>query len=596
MQETRLGLRSMEEKFSNTRVYLPKAKKRGEVISYEKLTLEEEAGIIRLYNALVPEPISEKIDVKLIYEEGFPAFEKTIGKDAFSKVKKYFGIGRGMKAKMPKVPDRKIMALVGQLRTVENATKYISGYKELIEKVAKKLVWAPEEMKNLEKAKLIRAYIIIFFEYHFFVEDFSYIQQGNEQPEKVINKQLFQANNKKAIYPEELFFLNDMCIRYYQKGIMYGTIAEEIKLLDKRLRKEVLEFAELSLLPDGRFTSTNLPAKSYTFGSVRKLKMQANPVRGYYPIDAFFDKGLIEAWDFGAMYKLYRSVKTHLLEEYPKVKFPVVECQGACLFEGEIEIFKISAEEMFSSEQECKRFIRYVEYLISQDCILDVQYVLENGEIENRPLSVADFMGAVKFAKISEYLTEDSVQQDFDVANILLTRAGESSIWSEYQKDEISFEEVKETLKIDATFEKEVLHFKKKETPEETARRFAEECGFPDYDMELLTNVLLSGNEVLFEKYSAEEIDIQKLKKQLGYDDDFADMYFQLKAVDISAIEQRLLEIKKSFSGKSATIQKNRLLVNLYCYLVEGQIPCGIKMKAPKRNKALKPKNLRALI
>ena len=48
MQETRLGLRSMEETFSNTRVYLPKAKKRGEVISYVKLTLEEEAGIIRL--------------------------------------------------------------------------------------------------------------------------------------------------------------------------------------------------------------------------------------------------------------------------------------------------------------------------------------------------------------------------------------------------------------------------------------------------------------------------------------------------------------------------------------------------------------------
>lgn len=596
MQETRLGLRSMEEKFSNTRVYLPKAKKRGEVNSYEKLTLEEEAGIIRLYNALVPEPVSEEIDVKLIYEEGFPAFEKTIGVEAFSKVKKYFGIGRGMKSRMPKVPDRKIMALIGQLRTMENATKYISGYKELIEKVAEKLVWAPEEMTSLEKAKLIRAYIIIFFEYHFFVEDFSYTQYGNNQPEKVINKQLFQLNNKKCIYPEELFFLNDMCIRYYQKGIIYGTIAEEIKLLDKRLRKEVLEFAELSLLPDGRFTSTNLPAKSYTFGSVRKLKMQANPVRGYYPVDTFFDKGLIEAWDFGAMYKLYKSVKAHSLNEYPRVKFPVVECQGACLVEGEIEAFKVSEEEMFSSEQECKRFVRYVEYLAEKECTVDVQYVLENEELENRPLNVASFMGAIKFAELSEYLTEDSVQQDFDVANILLARAGESKIWSEYQRGEVSFEEVKETLKIDAIFEKEVLHFKKKETPEETARRFAEECGFPDYDMELLTNVLLSGNEVLFEKYSAEEIDIQKLKKQLGYDDDFADMYFQLKAVDISAIEQRLLEIKKSFSGKSATIQKNRLLVNLYCYLVEGQIPCGIKMKAPRRNKALKPKNLRALI
>lgn len=591
MEKTRLGLSTMEE----TRIYLPKPKKRGEVISYEKLTLEEEAGIIRLYNALVPEPISEKIDVKLIYMEGFPAFEKTIGKDAFSKVKKYFGIGRGMKAKMPKVPDRKIMALVGQLRTVENATKYISGYKELIEKVAKKLVWAPEEMTNLEKAKLIRAYIIIFFEYHFFVEDFSYTQYGNNQPEKVINKQLFQLNNKKCIYPEELFFLNDMCIKYYQKGIIYGTIAEEIKLLDKRLRKEVLDFAELNLLPDGRFASLNQPAKSHTFGSVRKLKMQVNPVRGYYPVDTFFDKGLIEAWDFGAMYKLYKSVKAHSLNEYPRVKFPVVECQGTRLVESEIEVFKVSEEEMFSSEQECERFVRYVEYLAEKECTVDVQYVLENEELENRPLNVASFMGAIKFAELSEYLTEDSVQQDFDVANILLARAGESKIWSEYQRGEVSFEEVKETLKIDAIFEKEVLHFKKKETPEETARRFAEECGFPDYDMELLTNVLLSGNEVLFEKYSAEEIDIQKLKKQLGYDDDFADMYFQLKAVDISAIEQRLLEIKKSFSGKSA-IQKNRLLVNLYCYLVEGQIPCGIKMKTPRRNKALKPKNLRALI
>ena len=76
---------------------------------------------------------------------------------------------------------------------------------------------------------------------------------------------------------------------------------------------------------------------------------------------------------------------------------------------------------------------------------------------------------------------------------------------------------------------------------------------------------------------------------------DFAEMYFNLSKVDVTAIEAQLQELKRVMAKKNE-LKRFALLINLYCYLIEEQVPCGPKNKAPKRNKGLKPTNLKAQI
>ena len=187
---------------STTKVFTPKKTTvNPKVVSFDGISVKDEAGVVRLYNTLVSD-LSKDIDIKLIIEEGFPAFEQTIGVAEFAKVKKYFGIDSSFRGK-PR--ETEVMSLVAKLRTVENATKYISGYKELIENVALRLEDAPEGMSVIEKAKLVRVYMVIFGEYHFFPEDFSFVQVGNKEPQRVLNTENIFRNNKKSFYPEELF-------------------------------------------------------------------------------------------------------------------------------------------------------------------------------------------------------------------------------------------------------------------------------------------------------------------------------------------------------------------------------------------------------
>ena len=63
----------------------------------------------------------------------------------------------------------------------------------------------------------------------------------------------------------------------------------------------------------------------------------------------------------------------------------------------------------------------------------------------------------------------------------------------------------------------------------------------------------------------------------------------------MTAIENQLQELKRSLA-KRGEMKRWALLISLYCYLVENQVPCGPKGKVPKRNKGLKPANLRAQI
>lgn len=564
------------------------------VIPYDKLSQNEQDGIVRLYNALVPENISKEIDIKMIVEEAFPAFERTIGTAEFTKVKKYFGIEGKSKSN---ARESEVLRLVGKMRTIENATKYISGYKKLIEDVAARLNGAPVEMENIAKAKFVRVFFIVFGEYHFFPEDFYILEHTNGEIEKVVSKIAVMENNKKILAPEELFFMYEHKIKFFKENsLMYGFMAEELLRIDKRLRKEVIEIAELEITGKEKFVSVNKSSLKPTFGSVRNLKKKVTPVIGWYPIEIFISNEAVLKWNFGELYKLYKTLEINDWSNFSKITEDVDEIEGSRILSRKRELYLVN-DDIFSSFDEMSRFERYFWYLVETEYAIPTQYLDdEDGSIKVIMKNAGAFMAAEKFATEMEYISKETdIARDFEVTDHLLEKAGEEA-WLEVKRESISVEEIKERFKIDSTFEKEVLNFKKKETPEEVAIRFAKESGYCESpDKELIENVLLPGNETTFEKYSAEEISIETLKKRIGFDDRFGKMYFDYKNVDMSAIEERLMEIKRSFSGKQE-VKSNTLLINLYCYLVEGQIPCGAKMKAPKRNKGLKPAILRSLV
>ncbi len=571
----------------------PKEETPGKVTPCSEVSAKDEAGIVRLYRALVPENISKDIDVGMIVKEAFPAFEETIGVSEFAKVKKYFGIGSDRKSK-PR--EAEIYALLGKMRTIENATKYISGYKQLIENVAARLCEAPEDMTVLERAKLVRVYMVIFGDSHFFPEDFSVIQVGYNEPERMLLTEKVFENNKKPFNPEELIFMYNHKIKFFnEKSIMYGIIAGDLLGIEKKLRKEVMEIAELKINPDGTFFSENKALPNQTFGSVRKLKMKVIPTRGVYPIEIFCNKGLLKQWNFVELYKLYKLLNTSDWESFPKVESKEKEIVGSRVLEVTRKLYQVD-EDMFSGYAEMERVQRYIHHLADMEYELIAQYLVD-GKVEPATVNVGRFMAVAEFANYMEYISKDTpVVRDFEVIDSLLEKDN-GNVWLELKRGEIDFEGAKNLLGIDKSFESEVLNIKKQENPEDVATRFVTENGYCEEvpNEELIKEVLISGNESLLQRYASGEFDTQTFKRKIGFNEDFAEMYFNLEKVDIPVIEEKLQEMKRSMSGK-AQMRANALLINLYCYLVEKQIPCGAKRKAPKRNKGLKPQILKKLI
>lgn len=134
-------------------------------------------------------------------------------------------------------------------------------------------------------------------------------------------------------------------------------------------------------------------------------------------------------------------------------------------------------------------------------------------------------------------------------------------------------------------------------SPKEIMANFAINNGYAESTISdlLIEKVILPGNEEIIKSFAKGEIDESDLKEKIGFEESFAEMYFDISKVDIAAIENQLQSLKRSIASKEE-MKRWALLISLYCYLIEEQVPCGPKNKVPKRNKGLKPENLRAQI
>ena len=255
--------------------------------------------------------------------------------------------------------------------------------------------------------------------------------------------------------------------------------------------------------------------------------------------------------------------------------------------------------------KEGNRFVRLMEYAMTANFNIPVRH-----DKEGQPLPIDDvkfynarnYLAAIDFANKMEYLDAFSeIEHDFEVAEILIERDPGDAL-TQYITREIDEVQLKEILEIDDQFEEEkfgIVHEVPKAPLDEIVLAFAIDNGYLDEEAEttrqLITEVILPGNEELFDRYEDGEIDAETLEGKIGFEEEFAEMYFDAEKIDITALENKLQDMKRSMADKKK-MKKSALAIYLYCYVVEEQIPCGPKKKAPKRNKGLKPANLKALI
>lgn len=572
------------------------------------------AGITALYEALVPRkelsamevsviqktfPTFEDIDIHMILKEAFPKFEETIGLQNFAKVKKYFGIGCKPNKKMN---SSEIEALIIRLRTIENAQYYICGYKELISKLANLLEECGEEYTEIEKTKIVRMYSTLFLGYFYFVEDFAYFGTGEERSVKIDYAKV-EKNNKMGFYPEELFvlYLSKFTL-IPEKSILYNSISFELNnIKDKKLFKEILEFSELNI-KDGKFVSVNVANPYQDFGKIRRIKQKIHHEPGVCPMEFFGIKTMVEKVDWGTLYIMYRILKTRKLDDFKKVEQSLVKFEGSRIFNSTYSCYEVIPGNCIGGELERKRYIWIVETFADKGLTIYLRRDLKTNKELRRPkkYNVGQFLSAITFVYEANLVVgETTIEREFEIADKLI-KMDKKCILIKYAAGMLTIEEVKSKLGIDEVFEHEFFGIKPKVEPKDVISDFAIKNGYieskDEIDEDLIQNVIISGNEDLIERYNSGEIDDKNFKKQLGFTSEVAKMFFNLTKIDIPKIEEKLMEAKKKNVGKNKLDHNLRLIVLLYCYIMDGQISCGPKNSVPKRNKALKTSILRTLV
>ena len=596
-------------------------KKTREVSCASWISKQDKEGIIAFYEALVSrkelksmnieiihETFSEfeDIDVHMILKEAFPRFEETIGEENFGKVKKYFGIGCKPNKKMN---SKEIDTLISNLRTIENAECYICGYKKVISKLASLLEGVEEyQYSDIVKAKIIRMYSVIFFGYIYFAEDFT-LYKTVEGIEPRIDYVRVNNNNGKGFYPEELFVLYlTKFTATPEKSFFYDVIWDEIakiKERDQNLYKEILKFGELGI-ENGRFVSKNTANPYQNFGKIRGIKQKVHCEPGSCPIECFTIKSVAAEIDWGDLYAMYKNLKYHDLKDLKQREEKFTRYEGSRLIKDTQVCYEVIPETIIGGEYEKGRYIRLVETFKAKGLSMYLNYDLKSENKLKKPkkYDVSHFLSAIKFVKEANLVSgETTVQRDFEIADMLIKR-DKKRILCNYSAIGLTTDEVKLKLGIDETLEFEFFGIKPKIEHKDVIAKFALENGYIESEDEineennqnLIQELIISGNEELIERYSSGEIDDEKFKKKIGFTEEFAEMFFNLSKVNTALIEEKLLEVKKSTVGKKKFDSNLKLVILLYCYIMDGQITCGPKNRVPKRNKALKTSILKTLV
>ena len=430
------------------------------IIHVTGMSKTEEERIINLVDSLSGLKDNREVDIPTVVNHGFPLFEATIGAADFQKIKKYFGIGYKTPQKNVGKPGE-IPVLLAKLKTIENAMYYICGFREIIEDIASKLLFAPEELDMITRAKLVIMYYRVFFNHEQFVEDFAEFVNFKERKKEIrYNESVALKNNMFTFGPEEIFVLYHNKVKHIE-GIYYDAIAFEMNRVGK-LQGELFELGEVEFDKElGRFVSVNRCMINPTFGKVRLLKKKCSTPRPKVMMEMFAAKHLIDQnIDAVVLYNIYKMLcVTPWKQLSEKTEETFRTLSGSIFVDTVQEYYKPFYNLEIADDMEAERWIHLMRYLCK------INYVAQNevdafGNVLPAPktYNMGAFWGALSFGNDKGWIGNwTTVGQDMDVVDKLLAMPEAEEIFISYKDEEITTDHVMMFLKISEEYAKAEL-------------------------------------------------------------------------------------------------------------------------------------------
>lgn len=383
-------------------------KKEREIINCEGLDSSYVSAVLRLYDALILDNEvrqNRTVDVALIINEGFPAFEVKIGKRKFKMIKQYFGL-ESKPADKPGLSDEEAKNLLARLRTYKCACYYIYGFKAIVASLAKchddfkPLKRLSEENKELTAAKLTllagvlcgEHYLLRHFEIEVPKENMGRSKKYYDEPAKArlpelrpVYEKISRKNDDTPYGPEELIRLWDMKFSHYgERFIATERLMYEVFRLEERgILGEVLQFCELGMYKQGKrwnFYSKDVPNPYTTAEKVKALKKKVNPVLTTISAEVSFVRPM-----FSQMYVEYLLIIHMCLKDLLKdgkrieEQLSPVETTYVMARNGSMQIkaYRIGPNFLVSSTEEAMRWASLAEYVCVNDIELPFAHCLQ---------------------------------------------------------------------------------------------------------------------------------------------------------------------------------------------------------------------------
>lgn len=132
-----------------------------------------------------------------------------------------------------------VYAILESYRTIENAYRYSYGFKDVADKMAKKLD-APADMSVVERVKWIRVWMVILCDQMLFWGDL-------DNNRKIKSKETTARFNEKYIYPESMLVIWFGYMETMPDGyIMYDMMRKLIGVFPERAQEAVMRYGEFT--------------------------------------------------------------------------------------------------------------------------------------------------------------------------------------------------------------------------------------------------------------------------------------------------------------------------------------------------------------
>lgn len=383
-------------------------KKEREIINCEGLDSSYVSAVLRLYDALILDDEvrqNRTVDVALIINEGFPAFEAKIGKRKFKMIKQYFGL-ESKPADKPGLSDEEAKNLLARLRTYKCACYYIYGFKAIVASLAKchdefkPLKRLSEENKELTAAKLTLLaavlcgghYLLRHFEIEVPKENKGRSKKYYDEPAKVrlpellpVYEKACRKNDDTPYGPEELIRLWDMKFSHYGEHFIATErfMYEVFRLEERGILGEVLQFCELGMYKQGKrwnFYSKDVPNPYTTAEMVKALKKKVNPVLSTISAEVSFVRPMFSQMFVEYFLIIHMRLKD-LLKDGKRIEEQLspVETTYVMARNGSMKIkaYRIGPNFFVSSTEDAMRWASLAEYVCVNDIELPFAHCLQ---------------------------------------------------------------------------------------------------------------------------------------------------------------------------------------------------------------------------